>query len=427
MDAKISKSELSGKVRAPPSKSYTQRALACALLADGKTKILNPSSSEDAMSALNAARMLGAEVTISGGRWEVSGGRVTAPESAVDCGGSATALRLFTAVSARVGHGSATVLTGNEQLRRRPMGALLEAMNSLGARCFSTRGSGLPPLVVMGGGAEGGTAEIRGDISSQFISSMLMLGTFARRGTEIRLTSALESKSYVYMTLDVLRRFGGEATFDEIKGAFAIPPQQSLKPTAFRVEGDFSSAAFMLVAGALCGKVEVEGIGLPSLQGDSAVVEILKRMGANISCSEGSVISSRSEMNGTEIDARQIPDLVPVLAVAAARAEGETTITGIRRLRYKESDRVATVKGMVKAMGGIAMVSEDSMTIKGVRATRGSVLDPSSDHRIAMACSILAMASEGETIIKNAECVSKSYPSFFEDLSRMGARVEMIV
>lgn len=424
MDARIRKSELSGRVVAPPSKSYTQRAVVCALIADGKTEIVNPSRSEDALFALRAARMLGARVTDFDDRFSISGGRIEVPEDVVDCGGSATALRFFTAVSSHAD--GATVLTGDDQLRRRPMGDLLKAMNSLGAKCFSTKSNGFPPVVVMGGGMEGGTAAIPGDVSSQFISSLLVSSTLARNDTAIRLSSALESKNYIDMTMEILHKFGAKVAFDPGRGEFSVPSRQILHPLSYHVEGDFSSAAFMLAAGILCGKVLVDGIQLPSLQGDSAAIEILQRMGAKISCSGNTVTAETSVLRGIEIDARQIPDLVPILAAVASRAEGETRITGIKRLRYKESDRIATIAETAMRMGGRIETGENEMVINGVGMTKGAIIDPSNDHRIAMACSILALFSEGETIIKNAECVSKSYPSFFEDLVRMGGKVEMI-
>ncbi len=424
MDVRIMRSDIIGRVSAPPSKSYTQRAVACALLANGGSEIINPSRSDDAARALHAAKMLGAGISDSGDRWLISGGEVRAPSDAVDCGGSATALRLFTAISAQAD--GATILTGNEQLRRRPMGALLDAMNRLGARCLSKGGNGLPPVVVLGGGAEGGSTSISGDVSSQFISALLMLGTFARNDTVICLSTPLESRHYVDMTVDVLQRFGAKVDFDQTTGRFMVPKRQALRPAAFPVEGDFSSAAFMLAAGAMCGEVEVSGIRLPSLQGDRVIVDLLLKMGASVSCTGRSVTAAKSAMRGIEIVAVQTPDLVPVLAAVATKAEGETRITGIRRLRYKESDRIATTAETLIRMGADIKTGDDWMAIRGAGATRGAVIDPSGDHRIAMACSVLALASDGVTVIRNAECVSKSYPSFFEDLAGMGAIVEWI-
>ena len=424
MEAKIAKSYVEGKVTAPSSKSYTQRATACALIAEGVTEIANPSMSEDAMSALLAARMLGAQFQLKkSGAWSIMGGTITTPEDAICCGGSATALRLFTSISAHAP--GTTVLTGDASLRRRPINALLEAMNSLGAKCFSTRGNGLAPIVVLGGGIAGGEATMRGDISSQFISSLLISCTKAKRDAKIALSSALESRHYVEMTLEVLGKFGGSCDADFGRGIFVIQGGQILRPCSYAVEGDYSSAAFMLAAGLLGGKVEVAGITIPSRQGDSQFVEIIHRMGGAISQTGNGLKAETSLIEGIELDARQIPDLVPIVVALASKAVGDTTITGIGRLRLKESDRVTTVAEAIGRMGGSVETSKEKMVISGGRMTRGALIDPHGDHRIAMACAVLAIASEGETTIKDAECVSKSYPSFFKDLKAIGANVEM--
>jgi len=426
MKAVIRASSLSGTIGAPPSKSYTQRAVACALLADGTTEVLSPSESEDGLAALEAARMLGAKVTRSKGVWSVSGGTVATPEDVVNCKGSATALRLFTAISALAP--GATVLTGSDSLRRRPMAELLSAMSSVGAPCFSTGGNGRPPIVVLGGGICGGTADIRGDVSSQFVSALLIACCKAKKETTIRLASPLESRGYVEMTLEVLRRFGADASAERGRGGFQVRGGQSLAPCRYAVEGDYSSASFMMAAGLLAGTVEVTSLAVPSKQGDSGIIGILAGMGGKIALSpKGSVLTTASELHGIRIDASQVPDLVPIIAVVASQAEGETVISGIGRLRLKESDRVETTVRMLSGMGARIRVSRtgDALIIAGKADLTGTVVDPSSDHRIAMACAVAALVARRETVIKGAECVSKSYPSFFADLKRLGADVEL--
>jgi 3-phosphoshikimate 1-carboxyvinyltransferase len=417
-------SSVAGEVRAPPSKSYTQRALACALLAGGTSEILNPSASEDGLSALRAAEALGARVSRSEGGWRVSGGSVETPSDVVGCGGSATALRFFTALSAHAP--GASVLTGDASLKRRPMKGLLVAMNSLGAKCLSTRGNGMPPVVVMGGGIDGGEAAVEGSVSSQYVSALIMSCTKARGATTIAIEGELESKHYVDMTMEVVERFGGACRAGPEGRVFRIPPQQQLMPCRFLVEGDHSSAAFMLAAGALAGDVRVRGVGVPSRQGDSQVVSILKVMGGDVSISDTGVRSSRSRLKGMELDARHVPDLVPVMAALASRASGDTVIKGVKRLRYKESDRIAALLDAMGRMGGAIRAEEDAIVVSGNRATKGAQIDPHGDHRIAMACSVLALASEGTTTINDAGCVSKSYPSFFDDLRSIGGDVEVV-
>lgn len=424
MEARIRKSKVRGSIVAPPSKSYTQRAIVCALLADGTTEIVNPSRSDDAFSALHAAEMLGADVKSRAASWEISSSGIETPDDVVDCGGSATAIRFFAAAAALAP--GATILTGDATLRRRPMGELVSALNALGARCFSTRGNGLPPLVVLGGGIVGGEAVISGDVSSQFISALIISCTKAEKETAIRLSSNLESRHYVEMTLEALCRFGGRCRADFDRGIFILPPKQALTPAEFVVEGDYSSAAFMFAAGLLAGDVEVRGIPQFSKQGDAAIVDIIRSMGGKAVPTDGGIRSSESAIRGIQLDAAQIPDLVPVVAAIASKAEGETVIRGIRRLRYKESDRVAALSEAIGRMGGCVSSEGDAIVVSGKRNTRGAEIEPRNDHRIAMACAVLALASDGETVIRNAECVSKSYPSFFDDLRAIGGEVEMI-
>jgi len=414
---------VNGVVQAPPSKSYTQRAIVCALLADGKTEIINPSKSEDGLSALGAARQLGAKVVEQENSWTLSGGQIETPEDVINCGGSATALRLFTAVSALAP--GATVLTGNDSLRRRPMAELLSAMNSIGAACYSTRRNGLPPIVVLGGGIDGGEVGMRGDISSQFISALLFACTKARKTTTLRLTSPLESRHYVEMTVEVLDRFGAEVRANFEDGSFRIPGGQALRPCRYVVEGDYSSASFMIAAGLLGGMVDVRALPPSSRQGDRAVVDLFMKMGGNLLLSPYGVLATKSRLRGIELDACHIPDLVPILAVVASQATGRTTISGVGRLRLKESDRIKTTVGMLGEMGAGIRTLEDAIIVEGGAALTGKTINPSNDHRIAMACAVAALVARGETVIEDAECVSKSYPSFFEDLKRLGADLEV--
>lgn len=411
-----------GVVCAPPSKSYTQRAVLCALLADGRSEIVDPSISEDGLYALSAAGQFGARVIKQEGSWSISGGDISTPEDVVNCGGSATALRLFTATAA-LAPGS-SVLTGNAPLRRRPMGELLAAMNSIGAACFSTRHNGLPPIVVVGNGIKGGEARIMGDISSQFISALLFACTRGRSTTKILLTTPLESRHYVEMSIHTLQIFGAKVRWDPETSLFTISGGQVLQPRRFRVEGDYSSASYMLAAGLLGGRAEVCNLASQSLQGDSVVLGIFRSMGGNIIPLQDSVVASGSKLHGVEIDARDIPDLVPILAVVASQADGLTTISGVGRLRLKESDRIKTTVDMLRTMGAEITSSGDSITVRGISRLEGAKVNPSGDHRIAMACAVASLAAAGDTIIEDAECVSKSYPSFFDDLRRLGARVE---
>lgn len=417
-------SEIDGTVKAPPSKSFTQRAMACALIAEGRTEIVGPSTSDDGKVASTIVKNMGASVIMGERAWIVEPpSRPEAPGDVLDCGGSATSMRLFTAIAALAD--GATVLTGDGSLRRRPVGELLEAMNALGARCFSTRHNGLPPVVVEGGGIRGGEVSIRGDVSSQYISALMLACTRADSETLIQVLMTLESADYVRMSLDVLRQFGGTAIPDFRTGRFIIPGRQSLKGCRFVVEGDYSSAAFVLAAGALAGKASVTGLYAETSQGDRRILEIIGRMGGRVSVEGGAVTSVRSRLKGIEIDCSEVPDLVPVLGVLATQAEGITVFRRTARLRIKESDRVEGVVSMINSFGGCAQAEGQDIIVKGPSCLRGTEVDPEGDHRLAMAAAVAGLIASGQTVILGAECVSKSYPGFFSDLKSLGAEVEV--
>ncbi|MEN3016799.1 MAG: 3-phosphoshikimate 1-carboxyvinyltransferase [Candidatus Methanosuratincola petrocarbonis] len=422
--AVVRRSEVDGTVRAPPSKSLTQRAVACALIADGRTEIIDPSTSDDGVVAAAVARSLGARVRAGESSWFIEPPPLPeAPDDVVDCKGSATSMRLFTAIAALAD--GATVITGDESLRRRPVGELLDAMNALGARCFSTRGNGLPPVVVEGGGIRGGAVSIRGDVSSQYISALILSCTRADSDTSIQVLKSLESSGYVRMSLDVLREFGGVVAPDFASARFLVPGRQTLKGCRFVVEGDYSSAAFVIAAGALAGRASVAGLSIRTSQGDKKILEIMERMGAEVSVGGGTVTVVRRGLRGVEIDCSEVPDLVPVLGVLATQAEGVTALRRISRLRIKESDRVEGVVSMINRLGGHAVADGEEIVVKGPSSLKGTEIDPKGDHRIAMAAAVAGLAASGETVIMGAECVSKSYPSFFSDLERLGAEVEV--
>lgn len=412
---------------APPSKSMTQRAVVCSLLSSGRSEIVNPSTSDDGLTSISAAQMMGAEAEMMRGVWRISPPRsLEAPEDVINCMGSATTMRFFTAVAA-LGEGG-TVLTGDASLRRRPVGDLLDAMNRLGARCFSTRRNGLPPVVVEGGGIRGGEAEVQGDVSSQHISALIFACTRAEGDTTIRVTTPIESSPYIEMSLQVLKAFGGAARLDPGKRAFLIPGRQVLHGCRYVVEGDYSSAAFILAGGALAGMASVAGLNAESAQGDKRIVEVIRNMGgeASVDFRRGVVESAQGRLRGIVIDCSETPDLVPVIGVLATQADGMTVIRGIRRLKIKESDRADGTVRLINSMGGRAYIDGDAIHVVGPSKLRGAEVDPSGDHRMAMAAAIAGLVAEGETTIRSAECVSKSYQGFFEDLRRLGAEIEVV-
>jgi len=277
-------------------------------------------------------------------------------------------------------------------------------------------------VVVEGKGKmRGGNVAIPGNISSQFVSALLLVAPLADRAVSLKLTTPLESKPYVSMTMDAQRRFGVEVQASRDMREFQVR-KQTYHPTEFTVEGDWSSATYMLAAGALAGKVTVLGLNPKSLQADSAIIGILKRMGGDVDL-KGNAISVRSSsLNSLEFDMSDCPDLFPLVSALCAAADGTSVLSDIRRLQYKESDRVmAMVEGLGK-MGVKATRGEDSVTIVGTNP-RGGLIDPKRDHRIAMAFSIVGLVAEGKTVIQDSECVSKSYPGFWDDLEALGVGI----
>jgi 3-phosphoshikimate 1-carboxyvinyltransferase len=268
----------------------------------------------------------------------------------------------------------------------------------------------------------GGNVEIRGDVSSQFVSALLLVGPLSKNGVTLTVTTKLESKPYVALTLDVQEEFGVEVEHDVEMKSFRIK-NQKYRPTEKTVEGDWSSASFMLAAGALAGDVTIKNLSLESSQADKAIIDILKNMGARVSHSHGGGIKvNKSELAGIEWNLSNAPDLFPVVAALCSNAEGESMLHGLRRLRYKESDRLQAMIEGLKKMGIKITQREDSVSIHG-GSVEGAAVNPYMDHRIAMAFGVLGLTAKGETIVTDAECVSKSYPSFWEEIENMGAGI----
>jgi 3-phosphoshikimate 1-carboxyvinyltransferase len=334
-------------------------------------------------------------------------------------------MRLTTATAA-LGDGL-TVLTGDESLRSRPQGPLLEAIESLGGRADSTRGNGQAPLVV-GGPVAGGHVEIPGDVSSQFITALLMAGAVIEKGIEIRLETELKSAPYVDITVAVLEAFGVEAAATEM--GFEVAGGQSYGPAdgEYAVPGDFSSMSYLLAVGALAADDEgvvVEGAH-PSAQGDSAIVDVLERMGTAIDWDReaGEITVERSSLSGVEVGVADTPDLLPTIATLGAAADGTTRITDCEHVRYKETDRVSAMAEELSKMGACVEEARDELVVHGGETELvGARVDGRSDHRIVMALTVAGLVAEGETVVKGAEHVDVSFPDFFDTMASLGASV----
>ena len=416
MKVSIHKSEINGKVTAPSSKSYTIRGLMCAALARGRSEIIHPLISEDTEAAAEVLGQIGVSIHKQGSRWQVMGGPLKQPTEDLFCRDSAATLRFMTAICALV-PGKCRLLLG-PSLSKRPITPLLQALGQLGVNCRADGAS----VTVRGGRLKGGMVKLPGDISSQFISALLLIAPLAEGGISIRLTTPPKSKPYLKMTLDCLEKFGIKLEAPEDLREFEVPKQE-YRPASYQIEGDWSSASYLLALGAVLGKVTVTNLNPESLQGDRIMLNLLKDMGAQVLVSNDSVTVQRSKLEAITADLSDCIDLLPTLAILAAVADGASQFTGIKRARLKESNRVAALREGLTRMGIKVIEETDSLTIVGSRP-KGSSIDSHDDHRIAMAFSILG-SSTGATTINGAECVSKTYPEFWDILRSLGGKVEI--
>ena len=426
MDAHVSPSRVAGRARAPPSKSYTHRAILAAGYGEG-TVVRDPLDSADPHATGRAVEAFGGGVEWDGGSnaVRVTGfdGRPDTPDDVVDCGNSGTTMRLVTATGGLAG--GLVVFTGDASLRSRPQGPLLDAVTSLGGRAESTRGNGQAPLVV-GGAMSGGSVAIPGDVSSQFVTALLMAGAVTNDGISVELETELKSAPYVEITREVLADFGVDA--ERTDDGFRVPGGQSYRADEYAVPGDFSSMSYLLAAGALAGEgdgVTVEGAH-PSAQGDSAIVEILERMGGDVDWDRdaGEIRVGHAALSGVEVDVGDTPDLLPTVAVLGAAADDDTRIVNAEHVRYKETDRVAAMAEELETMGASVTEEPDSLTVHGDdSALRGATVDGRGDHRLVMALTVAGLVADGETTIRGAEHVDVSFPGFFGTLGELGADV----
>ena len=418
MRASIYKSEAKGKVRDPSSKSYTIRGLMSAALAKGESEIIHPLISDDTKATLNVLGKIGIDVHQESDLWRVNGGEFHQPDTDLFCGESAATLRFMAATCSLIP--GKCRLTSASPLSRRPIKPLLQALRQLGVNCvYHNEDSS---VVVEGGRLKGGTVELPGDISSQFVSALLLVSPFAENGMIIKLTTPLESKPYVLMTLDCLQRFGIKVRASGDLREFEVF-KHTYKPAKYEIEGDWSSASYLLALGAVRGEIEVENLNPESLQGDKIILNFLRDMGAGVEVGENSITVRKSRLNAIRADLSNCIDLLPTMAVLAAVADGESEFTGIDRARLKESNRVSALREGLERMGVKVREEKDRLTVAG-SVLKGSVINAKGDHRIAMAFSILGSAV-GKTIIDDAECVTKTYPEFWDILKSIGGVVKI--
>jgi 3-phosphoshikimate 1-carboxyvinyltransferase len=421
MFLKVSRSKTSGMVRIPGSKSHTIRALFFASLANGKSTIINPLISNDALSAVEVCKALGAGIEATGNQYAVQGfgGTPQTPLDVIDVGNSGTTLR-FGVMTAALNEGY-TVFTGDYQIRRRPLGPLLEAMNNLGAAAISTRGNGMAPVIVKGkaiGGLTGLDA-----VTSQYLSALLVNAPLLEKDTEIRITR-LNEVPYVEMTLWWLNKQGIKYSNDGFK-TFFIQGGQQYRPFTMTIPGDFSSATFFMVLAALSGgEFILENLDMSDPQGDKKVLTILADMGARVTAQDGLIRIRGDRLTGREIDMNAIPDALPAMAVAGCFAAGETRLVNVPQARLKETDRIHVMCEELQTMGADIQELEDGLIIKESKLKGGRV-SGHDDHRVVMALAVAGLNAEGETIIDTAEAMNVTFPEFTKLITDCGGRIEL--
>lgn len=405
--------KLNGQICVPPSKSVAHRMVICASLADGISRIENIALSEDITATANAMRAFGAHIEQERDALTVRG--LTAEPSAanglIDCNESGSTIRFTIPLS--LAFGNRTSFTGKPRLLQRPLDAYFAICEQDGI-AYQKHADRL----VFDGQLRGGDYTLPGNISSQYISGMLLALPLLPNNSILRLDGPLESKGYVDLTLDAMAAFG--VSVEATDGAFAIQGGQTYCPADVRVEGDFSQAAFFLVADALGSRITIDGLLPGSQQGDRAILDILARMGCEVEHQPNGYRVCARQLTGAEIDVSQIPDLVPILAVLACAAQGTTRLTNAARLRIKESDRLNTTATELAKLGANITEGADSLTIVGTGQLRGGACEAHNDHRIAMALAVASTICTGPVSITGSGCVKKSYANFWQDFKQLG-------
>ncbi len=413
MTLQIQPAPLSGQLRAIVSKSHVHRLLLCAALADRPTRLVCRLDAADLAATARCLQALGAKIRQDGDICTITPvGFSQIPSGApvaLDCGESGSTYRFLAPVAAALGKSASFRLSGS--LARRPMRPLWDALRAHGV----TVGAGQ-----ISGQLTAGRYTLAADVSSQFLSGLLFALPLLQGGSQITVTGDLVSRGYVRMTLDALHACA--IRVETTDSGFFIPGGQTYAPPAVAVpEGDWSSAAVWLCAGACRGGgVTLTGLRRESAQGDRAICEILSQMGAQVTCKEDCVTARPAPLHGIRLDAAQIPDLIPAIAVAAAAANGVTEIARVRRLRLKESDRVAAICRAIRALGGRAEADTDTLRIFGGAPLAGGTVDGCNDHRVVMLAATASVLCTRPVTLRGAEAVRKSYPSFFHDFAALG-------
>jgi 3-phosphoshikimate 1-carboxyvinyltransferase len=402
-------------VAAPPSKSYTHRALIAAALARGTSTIVHPLVADDTNLTIRALRRLGVpieaeerSVTIEG----CDGAFSCPPDTVLDLDNSGTSLRLLASAALLTDH--PVTLTGSPRMQERPVGPLADALVTLGGRISFQQKTGFPPVTVSGR-LEGGNATIDGSASSQFISSILMAAPYAQHEVTLSITGTPASQSYLDITTGVMTDFGAVIRREGYH-RFDVSNRDHYTGHTYVIEGDYSSASYFFALAAICrGRVVVSGLNPESVQGDRLFLSALRKMGCQVTYAhDGVMVEHEGPLTGITIDMSSAPDTVQTLCMVAAVAKTPTMITGIGHLKYKESDRLAVTVERLRQLGCVAHTEDDRIIIQPA-ALHGGTIDPANDHRTAMSFAVLGLGI-GEVSITSAECVNKSFPGFWDTI-----------
>ncbi len=417
MNVRIKPSKLIGRVNAPSSKSFSHRMLIAAALAGGVSEISNISASEDIDATVGALAALGAKIFREGNTYTVMGIKTPAASAVIDCRESGSTMRFIIPIAAALG--CSCEFRGKGKLPERPITPYIRELGKNGA--VITKTEGVMPFV-MNGTLKGGDYVLEGDISSQFITGLLFALPLCSGNSVIRLASKLESKPYADMTVEALSRFG--ITIDESEDKDGLPVYrirggQKYRSADVSVEGDYSQAAFYFAANALGSEIKVDNLSEKSVQGDKKILDIIGGISYNKINDSG-----LRRLPAFSADVSDIPDLVPILAVLGCFTDGVSRITGAKRLKIKESDRLEAISSALGNIGGKITVGDDSLEIEPVDGFHGGVIDGCNDHRIVMASAIASTMADGEITITGAEAVAKSYPDFWTDFASLGGNIE---
>ena len=412
--------KIKGVVKAPPSKSYTHRAIFISSLAQGESHLRDPLYSDDTMASLEACRSMGCQINVQDDYCLVKGteGELTTPDDVLDLKNSGTTLRFLTTM-ASLAHGC-SVLTGDESLRRRPMQDLLDSLGKLGVWAYSTRNNGSPPIVVKNG-FKGGKTSVNGNLSSQYLSSLLISAPYAEEAVEIQVVGNFISRPYVEMTIDTMEKFGIQVQKLQHDG-FQVE-NQIYHGRNYTIEGDYSSASYLIAAAsALDGNITLKNLFHDSMQGDKMILDVVKEMGAKIKIGQEQIsIQGEGQLKAVEVNLENSPDLLPTVAALAAVAEGISHIKGVEHARYKETDRVHTMALELSKLGVKLKEEPDGLIIHG--GARGGTVQSHGDHRLVMALTIVGLVTGGVRI-QNAAVHQVSYPNFPQIMQELGCNIQ---